>query len=100
MSGFVKTDSRGDTSWTRTFGGANDDQGYTVQQTNDGGYIIAATTWSYGAGGADVYLIKTDTAGDTQMDENVRRSLDDYGICARQTRDGGYVVGGWNDVQS
>jgi hypothetical protein len=91
----VRTDSGGDTSWTRTFGGMNYDDGYSVQQTNDGGYIIAGTTWSYGAGGADVYLVKTDTAGDTQWTRTFGGSLDDYGLCARQTRDGGYIVGGW-----
>ncbi len=90
----IKTDSRGDTSWTRTFGGANDDQGYTVQQTNDGGYIIAGVTRSYGAGGDDVYLIKTDTAGDTQWTRTFGGPLCDWGLCARQTRDGGYIVGG------
>jgi hypothetical protein len=90
----VKTDSKGDTSWTRTFGGTNDDEGYSVQQTNDGGYIIAGATWSYGAGGADAYLIKTDAAGDTQWTRTFGGPLDDFGDCARQTRDGGYVVGG------
>ena len=91
----IKTDSRGDTSWTRTFGGANDDQGYTVQQTSDGGYIIAGLTRSYGAGGADVYLIKTNASGDTQWTRTFGGPLDDRGLCARQTRDGGYIVGGW-----
>jgi len=91
----IKTDSRGDTSWTRTFGGANDDQGYTVQQTSDGGYIIAGLTRSYGAGGSDVYLIKTNAAGDTQWTRTFGGPLDDRGLCARQTRDGAYIVGGW-----
>ena len=91
----IKTDSRGDTSWTRTFGGTNDEYGASVQQTSDGGYIIAGVTWSYGAGGADVYLIKTNAAGDTQWTRTFGGPIDDYGLCARQTRDGGYIVGGW-----
>jgi hypothetical protein len=59
----LKTDANGDTIWTRTYGGSNGDVGYSVQVTADGGYIIAGSTESYGAGGQDVWLIKTDSQG-------------------------------------
>jgi hypothetical protein len=65
----IKTDSMGDTLWTRTFGGDNEDVGYSVQPTTDGGYIIAGMTKSLGAGGADFYLIKTDAAGHVAVTE-------------------------------
>ena len=61
----IKTNVNGDTLWTRTFGGANVDRGYTVKQTNDGGYIITGNTLSFGAGDRDAYLIKTDANGNT-----------------------------------
>ena len=51
--------------WERTYGGSYDDYGWSVAQTSDGGYIIAGETYSFGAGGYDVYLGKTYAYGDT-----------------------------------
>jgi hypothetical protein len=54
----------GDTLWTRTYGGSGEDYGQSVQQTTDGGYIVAGLTWSFGAGDFDFYLVKIDANGD------------------------------------
>jgi hypothetical protein len=61
----VRTDSRGTVLWSRAFGGAAEEIGYDIQATADGGYVIAGGTYSYGAGGADAWLVKTgaDPAG-------------------------------------
>jgi FlaG/FlaF family flagellin (archaellin)/predicted secreted protein len=54
----VKTDDVGDHEWNQTYGGPNYDEAHSVIQTTDGSYLLAGQTYSYGAGGTDVWLIK------------------------------------------
>jgi hypothetical protein len=91
----IKTNAQGDTLWTRTYGGANEDNGNSVQQTTDGGYFIGAYTYSFGAGDEDVYLIKTDDQGDTIWTRTFGGSGSDEARSVQQTTDGGYIIAGW-----
>jgi hypothetical protein len=54
----IKTDSLGNMAWNHAFGDSEVDRGYSVQQTQDGGYIIGGLTLPCGAAIYDVWLIK------------------------------------------
>lgn len=90
----IKTDSAGDTLWTRTFGGSSSEWGESVEQTTDGGYIIAGNTYSYGAGSSDVWLIKTDSLGASQWTRVVGGSNSDQARSVRQCANDTYIVAG------
>ena len=90
----MKTDENGIEEWIKNFGGEDDDVGYSVQQTNDGGYIITGETSSFGNGGQDVYLIKTDEDGNQQWYQTFGDEDFDRGCSVQQTNDGGYIITG------
>ena len=90
----IRTDSVGNVLWDTTYGGSNDDIGISLDQTSDGGYILVGWTWSFGAGGMDLYLIKTDSLGNTLWDITYGDTGGDLGYSVQQTSDGGYIIGG------
>ena len=90
----IKTDPSGNMTWDRTYGGSGFDEGYSIQQTSDGGYIIAGYTESKGAGSSDVWLLKTDPSGIVIWEKVYGGHLEDIGWSVQQTSDGGYIVAG------
>jgi hypothetical protein len=90
----IKTDANGNKQWDRTFGGLEYDNASSVQQTSDGGYIIAGHTWSFGPGAYDIWLVKTDAGGNEVWNSTFGGMADDYAHEVRQTSDGGYIVVG------
>jgi hypothetical protein len=90
----IKTDSEGREKWNKTFGGSNSDRAESVQQTSDGGYIIAGYTASFGAGGSDAWLIKTDAAGNEEWNKTFGGSDANQALDVKETSDGGYILAG------
>jgi hypothetical protein len=93
----IKTNSLGDTLWTKTYGGINEDYAYEVVQTTDYGYFITGMTESFGAGSPnipDVWLIKTDSLGDTLWTQTYGGNEHEAGFSGKQTTDGGYIITG------
>jgi len=81
-------------TWIRTYGGAGGEEGFDVQQTTDGGYIIVGRTSSFGAGAGDMYLIKSDSIGNMLWSRTFGGSESDCGFGVIQMDDLGYAVVG------
>ncbi|TES91464.1 MAG: hypothetical protein E3J87_07785 [Candidatus Cloacimonadota bacterium] len=90
----IKTDREGDTIWTKTYGGKKSDFAFSVQQTSDGGYVVAGFTWSFAEGFRDVYIIKIDSSGRIIWTKTYGGKFSDVGYSIQQTFDGGYIVVG------
>ncbi|WP_440947770.1 hypothetical protein ACSAZL_05840 [Methanosarcina sp. T3] len=85
--------------WNRSFGGNDKDNSRCVEQTLDGGYVVAGTTDSYGKGSdgqSDAWLIKLDKNGNIEWNKTYGETYAEWGFLARQTSDGGYVLSGYS----
>lgn len=89
----IKTNSLGDTIWTKTFGGTEYDTGFDVKETNDNGYIIIGNTNSFSES-SDVYIIKTDSLGNEVWSNAIGGPYIERGLSIQQTSDNGYIITG------
>ena len=95
----VKVDELGNGEWNKAFGGTDYEEAYFVQQTSDDGYIIAGKTKSFGEGGYDFWLVKTDEEGNKEWSKTLGDFREDVANSVQQTSDGGYIVVGWTESQ-
>jgi len=93
----IKLDKNGNKIWEKAYGGSKNEEAYSVQQTKDGGYIVAGLTYSIGSGGKDVYIIKLDRNGNKVWDKTYGGNGWDEAFSIQQTIDGGYIVAGFSD---
>jgi hypothetical protein len=90
----VKVNSSGSVLWSQTYGGVGSDQAFSVFQTTDGGYALAGSTNSSGAGNLDYWLVKTDSTGVMQWNKTYGGTGADVAMVVVQSSDGGYAVAG------
>ncbi|MCD6249906.1 MAG: T9SS type A sorting domain-containing protein [candidate division Zixibacteria bacterium] len=91
----LKIDFIGGLIWSKTYGGSEFETGLSVRATSDGGCIIAGSTSSYGAGSDDIYLIRTDSQGDTLWTRAYGGTAEDVANAVRPTPDGGFITSGF-----
>jgi predicted secreted protein len=82
-------------AWARAFGGNSQDVAWTVQQTSDRGYAVGGYTWSFGAGGCDLWILKLNEDGAVQWQRTYGGGSPDAADLIIQTSDGGYLVAGY-----
>jgi hypothetical protein len=97
---FIKLDDKGNEVWDRAFGGSDWDGAYSLIQTKDDGYVIAAYTFSKGAGDGDLWLLKLNSQGNLLWDKTYGGRDDDRARSIIQTSDGGFALAGFNASQA
>jgi hypothetical protein len=99
----VKLDGTGSIQWQKSLGGSNDDDVASIEQTSDGGYIIAGSslpndgdvTGHHGfVQNYDYWIVKLDPGGTIQWQKSFGGSFDDQASSIHQTSDGGYIIWG------
>jgi hypothetical protein len=90
----LKTNTTGQVEWNRTIGGLGPEYAFSVIESSDGGFVLAGRTESYGAGGTDAWLVKTDTFGRVEWNRTFGGLMNDDTSCVLATTDGGYVLVG------
>ncbi|HHT9135241.1 MAG TPA: hypothetical protein ACFYD2_10090, partial [Candidatus Avalokitesvara rifleensis] len=90
----LKLSPNGSIEWQKTYGGASDDEAYSVQQTGDSGYVVAGFSSSFGAGGDDFWVLKLSPDGTVDWQKTYGGDRYEWAHSIQQTSDGGYVVAG------
>ncbi len=90
----LKLDSSGLIKWSKTYGGSENDHLKSLYQTSDGGFVVAGQTSSYGAGGADAWVLKLDSGGVVEWEKTYGGNTDDSLYSIHQTSDGGFAAVG------
>lgn len=90
----VRADPLGKVLWSNTYGGDGKDNGWALLETEDGGFLIAGFTNSFGAGEMDIYLVRTDAGGNLLWQRTFGGPKSEFGWAMAPTSDGGYVLAG------
>jgi hypothetical protein len=95
----IRLDPSGNVVWQKLLGGYGDDNGYSIRQTSEGGYVLTGSTFSSNTGDVgtnhgsdDVWVVKLDNGGSLQWQKVLGGNAHEAGYGIRQTTDGGYVL--------
>jgi hypothetical protein len=92
----IKTDESGGEQWSHAYESNSNDYAISIEQTNDGGYIIVGSTnKDHEAKRKDIYLMKTDNPGNVSWEKTYGAGNDDTGTSVKQTPDNGYIITGY-----
>jgi uncharacterized delta-60 repeat protein len=90
----AKFNSNGIEQWSKTWGGASNDYGFSFIIDASGNYLVTGQTNSYGAGGYDIFLVKFDSSGIEQWSKTWGDTSNDYGYSVTTDASGSYLVTG------
>jgi len=99
----VKLSGTGAIQWQRTLGGSAEDRAFSIQQTTDGGYIVAGSSRSNDGdvtgnhGDMDFWVVKLSGSGALQWQKSLGGAGGETANAVRQTADGGYIVAGYTE---
>ena len=96
----TKTDSQGNILWCKKFGGNDYDRAVSFEQLADGSFVILGNTFSFGAGGSDYYLIKTDVDGNVLWTNTFGTNQNEVAVSLLATQDGGFIVSGERETNN
>jgi predicted secreted protein len=93
----IKTDAVGNLVWSKTYGGTGREDNSYIVQTSDQGYAIIGRTNSFGAGGNDIWLVRTDGAGNMQWNKTYGGTASELGVMLALTSEGGFAISGYTN---
>jgi len=93
----LKLDDGFQYEWEVIYGGTLSDQAFSIQETSDGGYIVAGDTVSYGPANGNMWIMKLDSVGNRVWQRYYGGVNHDAARSIRETSDGGFIVGGYTD---
>jgi len=91
----VKTDSLGNEIWSETYGGESHDEGYSIIQTSDGNFVFTGSTRSFGSGGADLWMVCTDSLGNEIWSRTYGGESIEYGFDLLETDNHDFLLTGY-----
>ena len=90
----LRVDTNGFPLWNRTFGGTNDERAYDIVECSDGGYALVGITASFGHGGWDAWLLRTDSMGSGLWNKTFGGEHYDEARSIVLCDDGGFAIAG------